>query len=61
MKVNRMPQDQISTIDAQDLIYRRRVERFNITKGLTRKQQIDRVNASSDKKAKPHRTAKKGC
>jgi hypothetical protein len=56
-----MAQEQISTIDAQELIYRRRVERFNITKGLTRGQQIDRVNASSDKKTKPRKIAKTYC
>jgi hypothetical protein len=41
---------QISTLDSQELIYRRRVKRLLITKGVSRGEQIDRVNTFSIEK-----------
>jgi len=41
---------QIGTKETQELIYKRRVERLLVTKGVSRGKLIDRVNASSQKK-----------
>lgn len=43
-------QSQTNTIDTQELIYKRRVQRLNVTKGIDRGKLIDRVNAISEDK-----------
>ena len=45
-----MPQSQISTIETQELIHKRRVQRLSVTKGVDRGKLIDRVNAASEDK-----------
>jgi len=51
-----MENAQVSTIETQNLIYKRRVQRLHITKGVSRGKLIDRVNASSeDKKFLPRK------
>jgi len=52
-----MAQSQISTIEAQELIYKRRIQRLSVTKGVNRGKLIDRVNAVSKDK-RPVKTKK---
>jgi len=42
-----------STKETQELIYKRRVQRMQVTKGVSRGKLIDRVNAISKKKYLP--------
>lgn len=56
-EVIRMTQSQIGTIEVQELIYKRRVQRLSVTKGVNRGKLIDRVNAVSKHK-KPVKTKK---
>jgi hypothetical protein len=45
-----MSETQLSTRETQELIYKRRVQRMLVTKGVDRGKLIDRVNAISKKK-----------
>lgn len=45
-----MAETQISTKESQELIYKRRVERLLMTKGIDRGKLIDRINATSKRK-----------
>lgn len=42
-----------STMETQELIYKRRVQRMRVTKGVSRGKMIDRVNAISKKRYLP--------
>ena len=48
-----LPIEQISTIETQDIIYKRRLERMSVTKGLSRGELIDRVNAVPKERKHP--------
>lgn len=43
-------QQEISTLETQELIHKRRVQRFCITKGVDRGKLIDRVNVISEER-----------
>jgi hypothetical protein len=45
-----MTEAQPNTIETQQLIHKRRVQRFSITGGVDRGKRIDRVNAISEDK-----------
>lgn len=40
-------QSPVNTMETQELIYKRRVRRFSVTRGVDRGKLIDRVNAVS--------------
>lgn len=42
----------MSTLETQNLIYKMRMKRLQITRGLTRGERIDRVNAQREKYGK---------
>lgn len=46
-EVLKMESQEISTMEAQELIYKRRVQRMRVTKGIDRGKLIDKVNAIS--------------
>jgi len=48
-----MANPETSTMETQELIYKRRVQRMLVTKGVSRGKLIDRVNAISGKKYLP--------
>lgn len=45
-----MAQDQTNTIETQELIHKRRVQRYCVTRGVDRGKRIDRVNAISEER-----------
>jgi len=54
------PKSQASTIETQELIYKRRIQRLSVTKGVDRGRLIDRVNAISEDRKPLKKHKKKG-